>query len=414
MSLYSSDKRSNWVDFMDKSLQTSLSYLHANQETMVKQLFQFCEINSGTDNLVGLNTMLQTLWSAFKNIGDIIQPQKLPPLATINMTGHTTLQSCGEVLFIQKRPDLPRRILLCGHMDTVYPADSPFQTLTYVDENTINGPGVADMKGGLIVMLHALTAFEMNPNASNIGWDVLINADEEIGSPASSLLFSEIAHRYEAALLYEPAMNIHGTIAKNRKGSGKITLIATGVAAHAGRSFTQGKNAICFLAEALIAIHALNGLREGVTINVGLIAGGEALNIVPDRAVAKLDIRINHPDDEAWVRQQIDNIIVNTKQEGYSLIASGDFTRPVKRVNKDTEQLFQRIQKVGHEIGLTLDWEDSGGCCDGNNLANAGLPVIDTLGVRGGQIHSPKEFILIDSLVERASLSMLLLNELVR
>ena len=299
-------------------------------------------------------------------------------------------------------------------MDTVYGAHHPFQTLTYINDNRVNGPGVADMKGGLIVMLHALIAFEASPYASNLGWDVLINADEEIGSPASSPIMADIAANYQTALVYEPAMTTDGTLAKNRKGSGKLTLIATGVAAHAGRSFYEGRNAICFLAEAISAIHALNGVREGVTINVGLISGGEALNVVPDKAIAKLDIRISHPNDESWVRQQIETVIHNIKREGYSLTVHGDFSRPVKRVNTATEQLFSRVQRLGLRLGLTIDWQDSGGCCDGNNLAYHGLPVLDTLGVRGGDIHSPKEFILLDSLVERAALSTLLLVELAR
>ena len=268
------------------------------------------------------------------------------------------------------------------------------------------------MKGGLVVMLHALAAFERSPHADTLGWDVLINADEEIGSPASSQFFSEIKSRYQAVLVYEPAMNAKGTLAKNRKGSGKLTVVATGKAAHAGRAFYEGRNAICFLAEAVTAIHALNGLRDGVTINVGIVAGGDALNVVPDKAVAKLDVRITLPEDEYWVRQQLDTIIKQLRRTDDSLTVYGRFDRPVKRVNTSTERLFARIQHLGQSLGLTLDWQDSGGCCDGNNFGAHGLPVIDTLGVRGGDIHSANEFILLDSLVERASLSMLLLNDL--
>jgi len=397
---------------MGKSLPQLLSYLSSQQTTMVDQLHQFCKINSGSTHLSGLERMHNTLKTVFMPIADECHSHALPPVSTINMQGHTTLQRCGDLLFIQKRPDLKRRVLLSGHMDTVYGANHPFQTLTQLTENHLNGPGVADMKGGLIVMLHALSAFEQSPYAKNVGWDVVINADEEIGSPASSAFFNEITPNYEAALVYEPAMNISGTIAKNRKGSGKLTIIATGIAAHAGRSFNEGQNAICFLAEAVSKIHALNGQKEGVTINVGLIAGGEALNVVPDKAVAKLDVRISHPDDENWVRENIANIVLCMQREGYTLSIHGDFSRPVKRVNPATERLFARIKRQGLSLGLTLDWQDSGGCCDGNNLAQHGLAVIDTLGVRGGDIHSQNEFILLDSLIERASLSLLILMDI--
>ncbi|HAT6978914.1 TPA: hydrolase [Legionella pneumophila] len=397
---------------MVKLYKEIINSIDNHQTIMVEQLHQFCEINSGTTNLTGLAVMAETLCSAFKPIADTTELIKLPPLSVIDMTGNTVTQSCGDALFISKRPHLKRRILLSGHMDTVYSASNPFQKLSYLDANQINGPGVADMKGGLIVILHALAAFENTKFAEEMGWDVLINSDEEIGSPASGSLFKELAHRYQAALIYEPAMTPKGTLAKNRKGSGKLTLVATGRAAHAGRAFDEGRNAICYLAEAVTAVHALNGQRNGVTINVGKIAGGEALNVVPDKAVAQLDVRISLPEDEIWVRDELNRIIKQLERSDYSLSIHGIFGRPVKRVCSGTERLFHRIQKIGEMLGLTIDWKDSGGCCDGNNLAHYGLAVLDTLGVRGGNIHSSDEYILLDSLSERAALSALLLIDL--
>ncbi|WP_242604370.1 hydrolase [Legionella gresilensis] len=379
---------------------------------MVQQLHQVCEINSGSDNQAGLQIMHQNLSSTFEPIADTIETIQFPPVSIIDMAGNVDEFTCGNALFIRKRPQLKRRILLAGHMDTVFSEHHAFQKLTYISNNHLNGPGVADMKGGLIVILHALKVFEQTQEASSLGWDVLINADEELGSPASGSLFSEIAENYQAGLLYEPAMDTQGTLAKNRKGSGKITLVATGKAAHAGRAFYEGRNAICYLAEAITAVHALNGKHEGVTINVGKIAGGTALNIVPDRAVAKLDIRINDTNDEAWVMAELNKIIQSLKRPDYNLSIQGKFTRPVKQVNPGTKLLYERIKAIGQELNLVINWQDSGGCCDGNNLAAQGLPVIDTLGVRGGNIHSQMEFVLIDSLVERAQLSTLLLRDL--
>lgn len=399
---------------MDQVTKELLHSLNTRKQIMVEQLHQFCEINSGTENLSGLARMNQTLHSAFKPLSDQIQDIDLPNVTTINMAGETAIEQCGNALFIRKRPELKRRILLSGHMDTVYGAKHPFQSLTYIDDNKINGPGVADMKGGLIVMLHALTCFEESKVAKDLGWDVLINADEEIGSPASAALFDEIANNYQAGFVYEPAMTAEGTLAKNRRGSGKLTIVATGKAAHVGRAFYEGRNAICYLAEVITAIHALNERDKGITINIGKIAGGGALNVVPDKAVVKLDIRISKPEDEQTVRQQLNTIFHNMQREGYSLSIHGVFGRPVKRVCTATERLFARIQKTGHELGLLIDWQDSGGCCDGNNLARHGLPVIDTLGVRGGNIHSADEFILLDSFVERVALSTLLFLDLAR
>ncbi|STX29259.1 carboxypeptidase G2 [Legionella beliardensis] len=397
---------------MNSTIKDLLLSLQENQPIMVEQLHQFCEINSGTYNQTGLQIMHQKLVDAFQPLADKVDSLSLPGVTTMDMKGNITTLRSGDTLFIRKRPKLKRRILLAGHMDTVFSINHPFQKLTFINDNHLNGPGVADMKGGLIVMLHALSAFEQTKESKLVGWDVLINADEEIGSPASSALFNDLASHYQAGLVYEPAMDSDGTLAKNRKGSGKLTLLATGKAAHAGRAFYDGRNAICYLAEAVTAIHALNGKRDGVTINVGKIAGGTALNIVPEKAIAKLDVRISQPNDEYWVRDELNQIIQNLKHPDYSLTVHGNFNRPVKRVSGGTERLYQRIKSVGQALGLTLNWQDSGGCCDGNNLAAQGLPVIDTLGVRGGNIHSEDEFILIDSLVERARLSALILMDL--
>ncbi|MBA3536761.1 MAG: hydrolase [Tatlockia sp.] len=397
---------------MDETTKDLLQTLTARQSGMVKDLHYYCEINSGTDNIPGLSLMRQALRASYEAIADTIEEIEFPAINTISMTGECSLKKSANALFIKKRPQLKRRILLTGHMDTVYGAAHPFQSLSYINDNQINGPGVADMKGGLIVMKEALACFEQLTVAMDIGWDVLINADEEIGSPASSVFLDKIAADYQAALIYEPAMTATGTIAKNRRGSGKLTLIATGKSAHVGRAFSEGRNAICYLAEALLAIHALNQLENGITINVGKIAGGDALNMVPDKAVAKLDVRISKPEDELWVKNQLAKIIDKMQDQDYSLTVHGAFNRPIKRVCPATVRLFKRIQHAGRELGLALDWQDSGGCCDGNNLAQSGLPVIDTLGVRGGNIHSENEFILIDSLVERTALTTLLLCDL--
>lgn len=394
---------------MDKSLQ---SYLKNQQQNMIDQLHQFCSINSGTDNLPGLATMRQALHKAFTPIADSIESHAVAPTPLINMRGEAYMQACGDTLFIRKRPHLKHRILLSGHMDTVYGANHPFQRLTYINDNELNGPGVSDMKGGLIVMLHALAAFETLPCTSKLGWDVVINADEETGSAASSPFLAEIAAQYQAAFVYEPALTTSGTLAKNRKGSAKFTLVASGKSAHAGRAFYEGRNAICYLAEAITAIHKLNGQKDGITINVGKMAGGEALNVVPDKAVAKLDVRISQTADEAWVRQQLNDIVKQMQREGYSLSLHGEFGRPVKIINPATERLFARLQQHAKDLGIHIDWQDCGGCCDGNNLAHHGLAVLDSLGVRGGNIHTPDEFILLDSLVERATLSTLLLIDL--
>jgi len=391
---------------------TNTPRFNLEKSSMVQHLHAFCEINSGTTNLAGLAKMHDQLRNAFQPIADVIESINMPEYSSINMEGECILQKTGQGLLVKKRPNLKRRVLLAGHMDTVYSADDPFQTLKMLNENTLNGPGVTDMKGGLVVMLHALMAFEQTDAASQLGWDVFINADEETGSNTSHSLMLDIAQHCQAALLYEPAMSSDGIIAKNRKGNGKVTLTAKGISAHAGRDFISGRNAICFLAEVIIDINGLNGQREGVTLNVGIIAGGSSLNTVPDKAVTKIDVRITFPDDELWVIEQLNLIVKRHQKPDYALSIDIRFDRPVKRINPATERLFSLLQHIGSSMNMPINWKDSGGCCDGNNLAQHGLPILDTLGVRGGNIHTPNEFILLDSLIERASLSTQLLIQL--
>jgi len=268
------------------------------------------------------------------------------------------------------------------------------------------------MKGGIVVMLNALSLLEQTEISKSIGWDVVISADEELGSPASRDFFKTIRTRYQAGLVYEPSLHVGGQFARSRKGSGKFTLVTHGKTAHAGRAFNKGRNAITYLAEILVAIDNLNHNHRKVTFNVGQIQGGEALNIVPGTAVAKLDIRTCDPSDEQWVSEQLETILTHFKRDGYTLDLHGDFGRPVKKINPASEILFKRLQTIGKIQSLSFDWEDTGGCCDGNNLAEEGLAVIDTLGVRGGNIHSAEEFMVIDSLVERALLTALLMVDL--
>ncbi len=195
-------------------------------------------------------------------------------------------QAHADCLKITARPDAPIQVVLTGHYDTVFPADSPFQTVTTRADGALNGPGLADMKGGISVLLGALDAFEAHPDKDRVGWTVLLSPDEEIGSPASAPLLAELGARGHLGLTYEPAL-ADGTLAGARKGSGNWHLIVTGKAAHAGRAFEEGRNAVAGAAILAAALHGLNGQREGVSVNVAKISGGGALNVVADNAVVR-------------------------------------------------------------------------------------------------------------------------------
>lgn len=382
-----------------------LDWIDSQQQHMVFLTESWSKINSGSYHLDGLARMLKALEDNFMWLGGQIRRIDLPPLEVVSCSGITEQIPVGRALAISVRPEAKTRIFLGGHMDTVFAKDHPFQVPRYLDDNTLNGPGVADLKGGLVVMLKALEALEHSPYANHIGYEIIINPDEEIGSQSSDFLFEPVAKQCALGLIYEPAL-ADGTLAGARKGSGNFTCVVRGVSAHAGRDFDKGKNAIVSAAKLSLALDSLNGQREGVTINIGKAEGGGALNMVPDLAIVRFNVRV--PDDEArlWVEKEIHRLCDQHPDE---VLLHGRFTRPPKPMADAGARLFDAVKETGAMLDLPVSWNATGGCCDGNNLWAYGLPNVDTLGVRGGKIHTDAEFVLLDSLAERAKLSALLL-----
>ena len=394
-------------------LDQSLSSLDTETEPMVERIMQWANINTGSFNVPGLERMAAVLTQAFSVLDCEGQVFSLPPIEQVDAMGVSNLVNVGPALRFWKRPEAPIQVLLVGHMDTVFELEHPFQAAFRKDERVLRGPGVTDMKGGICIMLEALKWFEKSPKAKQLGWEVIINPDEEIGSFGSGPLLAERAKVHQVGLLFEPAMDEQGTLAGERKGCGNFVFVVHGRAAHAGRAFEEGRNAITRLAEVITQVDALNGQRDGVTLNVGHVQGGGATNVVPPLAICRLDIRIKKTDDHVWVLDHLQAIAAAANQkEGFKIELKGSFNRKPKALIGKTKALYELLAEVGQELGHTLSWKPSGGCCDGNNLSDAGLPNIDTLGVCGGNIHSDEEYLLVNSLVPRAKLTAALLLRL--
>jgi glutamate carboxypeptidase len=312
---------------------------------------------------------------------------------------------------LRVRPEAQRRFLLTGHMDTVYPADHPFQTGVWRDTDTFNAPGAADMKGGLAVILHALLAFEASDAARAVGYDVLINSDEETGSLSSAALIAELAQGKAAALTYEPAALPDGTLAHARGGSGNYSVVVGGRSAHAGRNPQDGRNAIVAAAALALELTALE--NADLTVNPAKIDGGSANNVVPDHAVLRFNIRPRTREAAAAFEQELAALLrVLEADRQVSTRLHGGISRPPKPVDARAQKLFDLVAGTSAALGHPLGWQASGGVCDGNNIAARGVPVVDTMGVRGGGIHSPDEYLIASSLAERAALSAVVLHRL--
>ncbi|MBC3942024.1 hydrolase [Sphingomonas albertensis] len=375
----------------------------AGAAPMLAQVETWAAINSGTRNLAGLATMAGLLGDAFAILPGKITLVEPTPVDSVGADGVVSAIEHGKHLHLVVRPDAPVRMLFTGHMDTVYPVDHAFQSLQWLDDGRLNGPGVADMKGGLAVMLAALRAVEASPLAARIGYDVIINSDEETGSFSSAALLARAAHGKVAALTYEPAL-ADGTLAGARGGTGNFSIIVHGRSAHAGRNPEDGRNALVAAADIAVRLSKVRGPH--LAVNPARIEGGGPNNVVPDLAILRINFRPATLDEITRAQSHIDSAVAMVAAEhDVRIEVHGSFNRPPKPIDPGAARLFDLVKASGADLGLDIAWKATGGVCDGNNIAAAGLPVVDTMGVRGGAIHSTDEFMIPDSLAERAALS---------
>jgi glutamate carboxypeptidase len=383
----------------------------AGAEDMLDQVLAWSAINSGSRNLGGLERMADVLVDAFAALPGILRLDNPAPVEAVDAAGRTARIEHGRHLHLTVRPTAPMQLLLTGHMDTVYAADHPFQETRWLEDGVLNGPGVADMKGGLSVMLAALKAVEASPDADGLGYEVVINSDEEVGSPASAALLASAAQGKRAALIYEPAALPDGTLAGARPGSGNFAFVVRGRSAHAGRNPEDGRNALTAAADLALRLEALR--RDGLSVNPSRIEGGGPSNVVPDLAILRVNLRPRTPEMEDEAKAAIAVALAGVAAErDVRIESSGGFGRPPKPLTPTAEKLFGLVRQAGADLGQQIGWQPSGGVCDGNNIAACGVPVVDTMGVRGGKIHSPEEYLIVDSLTERAALSALIILRL--
>jgi len=407
----SSDQTAIPARSLGAGLEPFLERLDAEGEALAARTEAWSAINSGSFELAGLKLMRAPLLDAAAMLPGNVEEVQLRPSERVRPDGEIIEIEHGASIRVRVRPEAPIQVALTGHYDTVFPAAHPFQK-PWREGEMLRGPGTADMKGGIAVMLAALQAFEATPGAKRVGYEVLLSPDEEIGSMASAPLLAELGAKAHVGMTYEPAL-ADGALVDARKGSGNFSLIVKGRAAHVGRAFADGRSAVLAAAEAALALNALNGQRDGVTFNVGAIDGGSAVNVVPERAVLRFNIRSPDAEGAAWGEAEAHRIAAAANaRDGISAHLHGGITRPAKPLNDQQRTIVSWTRTAGAALGLDLKFQASGGVCEGNNLAAAGCPNIDTLGPCGGGLHSDQEFALLSSFSERAKLSFLMLTGL--
>ena len=381
------------------------AWLESQQPAMIELLTRLANVNSGSHHQAGLTRVAADIQNAFRALHPEINEQ-------------IGLANAAACLRFCKRLQAPTRVLLVIHYDTVYGPDHPFQSVTRTDEEHLRGPGVADAKGGIVTLLYALLAFEQSdhPDRQNLGWEVVLNPDEEIGSPGSAPVLVEAARRNHYALVFEPAPDATHLVTA-RKGSGNFAATFHGKAAHAGREPHKGRNAVLAAARfALDATAAISSVSQNTTINVARIEGGGPANVVPDLATTHFNVRASTPDEQHEVESRLGELIATAgRQDGIRARLDGQFSSPPWVMNSASQQLLARHQQLARQhLELELQPASSGGASDANKIASARIPTLDSLGPVGHSIHSDQETVHIPSLVERARLAALLLHSLAK
>jgi glutamate carboxypeptidase len=375
------DQRSSETPIVD--------WLATQKEAMLALLTEIVNIDSGSYDKAGVD-----------RVGTVIQQF---------LAGHgiavevLTQHQHGDCLRARIDPDTPtddRPILLMGHRDTVYPAGEAARRPFTLRDGQAYGPGVADMKAGLVMNCFVLAALRRfgGHAAPLIG---LFTADEEIGSPEGRAVIEAEARSARAVFNSEPG-RVSGNIVTGRKGGVFSAFRITGKAAHAGASFTQGISAIEELARKVQALHALTDLDHGITVNVGLVSGGQSVNTVAPWAEGQIDLRYIKPHHRDAAMAAIGAVIAQSHLAGTSaeLTIRGEFL-PLEP-SATSERLFALYQQAARDSGFAPGGEFTGGCADSGFTAALGVPTLCAVGPVGGRAHSPDEFLCVDTLVARA------------
>ncbi len=299
------------------------------------------------------------------------------------------------------------RILLIGHIDTVFSEGEaqrrPFALAQRDGRRVATGPGVLDMKSGVLMGMYALRLLIEQREASYSRATFFCNSDEEIGSPSSRPLIQELAKQSDAVLVLEPG-RAEGTVVSSRRGCGQYRVEVRGLSAHAGVEPQNGRNAILELSYQVQQMQALNSTIPGTTLSVGIIHGGERTNVVPDYAYCDMDVRASSPAALQALEKAMRQVTTQHHLQGTSITLSGSMLVPPFERTPLNAPLVQLAKEAGRDLGLTIQDVGSGGASDANTTAALGIPTLDGLGAGGGLAHNPGEYIELDYLPTRIAL----------
>ena len=378
--------------------QIYLPTLQSHQAELLSRLQLLVNIDSGTGQSEGVEQIMQYLLAWVSDLG-----------FTVSM--HPTEQY-GPNLVASRRGKGHVRLLVVGHVDTVYARGAAITRPFQIRDGLASGPGIIDMKSGLLMGIYAVKAL-IDTNFEEYGEiTFLFNNDEEVGSPGSTSLFREIAPRIDIALVLEPSRSAE-VITRARKGADKYVMDVTGVPAHSGAEPHRGRSAVIELAHKMIAVHQLNSMFPGVTFNVTRISSSEPLNVVPDAARCHISVRAYDEHGLNLAYETLEHIVSGSVVPGTHTRLARTRGRAPYIATPEVLRLVEEAQQEGQALGLTIVAESKGGVSDANSLVGVGIPTLDSLGPVGGGMHDlNREYLRIDSLPVRGALLAGLIHRL--
>lgn len=362
------------------------------------ELRPLVDVDCGTQTTEGVAVIAERMEKKYKDLG-----------------WHTEVVDLGKEVgpgvFATNKPNASQfDVLLIGHMDTVFPPGTVAERPMSTDSTRLYGPGAADMKSGLLNILCAIRALD-EKDTQRLAIAVAMNPDEETGSVYSHEWLGEYAKKSRCVLVAEAA-RADGSLVKARKGMVRYCIDFHGRAAHAGNAPEKGRSAITELANWILAINKLGNPDLGTTLNVGVIKGGDAANIVPDKAQAIIDVRFWDNDEYHRIGKAIQDMTKTAYVADVTATVTEMAHTPAMSPSAETEKLMALVENCGKEVGIAINWQSVGGGSDANHTAALGVPSLDGFGPIGADFHSPAEYVELDSILPRIKLLSKIISSL--
>ncbi len=366
-----------------------MEYLRQSLEPMLKLIEKLVNIDSGSVNKAGVDQVGKILIEEYTQLDFEVEIKEN--------------KEFGNNILLKHKAAVDPEILLIAHMDTVFPVGTAAARPFTIKDGLAYGPGVADMKASQVTLLYAMKYLHQKQDEALKNVVIILNGDEEIGSPTSRELIEEISKNVKYALVMEPARK-DGSIVSSRRGGGRYTLHVHGRSAHSGVAPEEGRSAIEELAYKTIKLNHLTNHEQGISVSVGIVEGGDAVNMIPDSATGYVDVRVESDEQSLEIAKKIETICSVPDVPGTTIDLEGGITRPPMEPDEKNQRLLEIVKEVGNSFGLTIKDSHTGGGSDASFPSHLGVATIDGVGPVGGKLHNEGEYLEINSLTERCFL----------